>query len=428
MQIPRPLVKYIRILLILLPVIFAVWAYMEAGGAQESSDNRPAALALTSKSEGSAGDDFIAAGELDEFSSAAAKEDDEFVSADDLDEFSPPTGKEEVKNSSSDVFKPCSDSCSSQCLNESVSGTTVKDAQGSGSVGNTDSEGTTASTGLFGIGIDKSQALVMFISFTGVIVSGLLVRRAATRKTRVFFMLGGLLFFGFYLGGCPCPIMGIFKFFQFVRGDIGALPILIWTAGILFLTYFMGKSWCGWLCPIGALQEFIHKPGLSKSVKNRKLLGFLRIARIMIVTFLSLFVLITGVNLLSRLDPFKPVFNLFYGGAETAVWVAVALVVLSAPVIYRPFCKTICPLGLLMGFVSRIPGARRIHIGDTCKDCHRCEKDCPADAISIDGKKREVIMEDCVLCGDCLDKCGHLGIHGEHCGSECSSNEMEKGR
>lgn len=382
----------VRSILALIPLFFAIWLFVNTSNSSpaETTEETNKKITQASKSE---------------------ENSDEFESVDEFEEFAPYSLDEDEKadSSSATIDESASgcDGCSAssntgnsvscKTKNDSISATATSDDSGNGEI----------------LGFDNRQALIILLSFIGVILSGYAVRNTHTKKLRIFFILSGIIYFGFYLGGCPCPIIGVFKFFQLARGDISALPLAIWTAGILYLAYFLGKSWCGWICPIGGMQELVHRSDILNPAKSEKINRWLRILRIAVVSFLAVWTLFTGVILLVKIDPFKPIFNLFYGGLSIGMIVSLSLIVLTAPIIHRPFCKTICPLGFLMGLVSRIPGARRIEISNTCKCCLKCEKSCPSGAISIKDGKRKISYEDCNLCGDCLEACGHINIKGK---------------
>lgn len=384
--------QVLSFLFALIPVLFALWIYIQTSVKTQEPEMKTTVSDSKKQSVADSGSD-------------------EFIAADEFDEFEPYSDNDKANQNTKTAGqdKKCSLDCDSCSIGESEK-TTVTRIQNDKTLNELKSS---ASEEPEILGFDNRQALIMLISFAGVILSGLAVRSSRTRKIRIFFIMSGIAFFGFYVGGCPCPIIGIFKFAQLARGETAALPLAIWTGGILYLTYFLGKSWCGWICPIGGLQEIVYRPGILKKEHNETLLKILRISRIIIVTFLMTWVAVTGVILLSKFDPFKPIFNLFYGGISVAALIALIVIVLSAPIVNRPFCKTVCPLGLVMGLISRLPGAARIQIADTCKTCKKCQKSCQTGAIILKDDLKRISYEDCVFCGDCLEDCGHINIKGK---------------
>ena len=235
-------------------------------------------------------------------------------------------------------------------------------------------------------------------------LAGFLVRYNSGRKFRYIFLLGSLVFFGFYLGGCPCPIS---SFQNLTLAGLGAVidwTTLIWFLGLIPLTYFLGKTWCGWVCHLGALQEFLfrsNKLEFLKSPKSQKVMKYIRWG---LVAALLIQLAITQTNLFCKVDPFKAAFNLasFY----TAGWVLLGLLLLSSVFIYRPFCKSACPIGLALGFISRIPGAAVIaQKKENCIGCSNGSRTCSMDAINRINGHSELNSDECIMCGECIDSC-----------------------
>ena len=82
----------------------------------------------------------------------------------------------------------------------------------------------------------------------------------------------------------------------------------------------------------------------------------------------------------------------------------IPLVALLAVAAYHPriFCKTICPVGALLGFVSRY-SPRKLTITDACIRCGKCTKVCPVGAIDI--KLGIINNEKCLRCMNCVSTC-----------------------
>lgn len=227
-------------------------------------------------------------------------------------------------------------------------------------------------------------------------------------KYRGLFLLLGVAWLGFYRGGCTCMI-GSFQ--NLILGIFGVAInwwTLLWLGVLIVATYLFGRVWCGWLCHLGAVQDFLfHAPKLQilKSAKSRQ---YLRVSRYIIFGVWCLYLIIWRRNVFCEIDPFKSLFNLFFGD-----WVSVSLLIvllLSSVLIYRPFCRTICPVGVILGWVSKIPGARRIRVASECVNCGSCTKTCPTSAI----EKQDttvVDIETCIACGECTSACPKKSIN-----------------
>ena len=192
-----------------------------------------------------------------------------------------------------------------------------------------------------------------------------------------------------------------------------------YVVGLLLLFgLLLGRVICGFLCPFGLLQELLHKiptKKLKKSPATRKL------SRMKYV-ILAVFVLVIPAWFAIRHLPL-PAFCKYIcpaGTLEGAVFlvlhpanealramtgglfwwkVSVMVLVLSVCVlIYRAFCRFLCPLGALYGLFSRL-ALLGVRVDRTrCIDCDACVRVCPMDI-------RTVGDSECVHCGHCIDAC-----------------------
>jgi polyferredoxin len=176
----------------------------------------------------------------------------------------------------------------------------------------------------------------------------------------------------------------------------GKLSLLIYPVILLILiilTIVFGKIWCGWLCHLGALQEFLFRNPrmqLLRSVNAQKILHIIQRA-----TFLALgiWILVAQINIVCTYDPFIKIFTLSASG-----WLAYLLVgalIVSSLLIYRPFCRAICPVGMLLNLTTKLPFANKIVL-DGCTECKKCHKYCKMG--SIKGGKVDMA---CIACGEC---------------------------
>ncbi|HKK82058.1 MAG TPA: 4Fe-4S binding protein [Prolixibacteraceae bacterium] len=236
------------------------------------------------------------------------------------------------------------------------------------------------------------------------ILAGIMVRYKSTRNLRGVFLLISFVVLGFYRGGCPCPIMSLhhtlFSLFGIEVNWIG----MIWLLGLIPITYFFGKVWCGWVCHLGALQEFLYLPGKFKMLQTEKAQRIMRIVRIVLLVALVLQVLITKTNLFKTIDPFKVAFNL--RSVNIMGWILLGLLIVSSVFMYRPFCKTMCPIGLILGWVSKIPGASVLAPRkSTCVACKTCDVSCSINAITRNGRYSVLDNQECIACGNCVADC-----------------------
>jgi ferredoxin len=246
------------------------------------------------------------------------------------------------------------------------------------------------------------------ITIAATIVAGILVRFKVRRFTRTFFLVGSLAFFGFYRGSCPCPVGGFQEAVLAAFGVGTNISWLWWFIILVPLTYLFGRVWCGWVCQLGALQELLHQPGkfnLLSSARSQRILRYVRLSALII---LVLQLLLTKSIVWKSIDPFRSAFNLMAPSYISLILLVVLLV--SSILMYRPFCKTLCPVGFILGWIAEIPGAASISIKKECIGCKACSKSCKTHAITYTNKVVTFDKRECIACGDCMTDCPIQGI------------------
>ena len=121
------------------------------------------------------------------------------------------------------------------------------------------------------------------------------------------------------------------------------------------------------------------------------------------LAFLSLFngfsltigFLLSGISNLLAFFGIHDFFNL----ALSAGSVVFLIMLLVSLVFYRPFCRLVCPYGLVLS-LGAAKSLFRLRRTDACIECGKCEKACPTDEA-----KREDGKAECYLCGRCTDVC-----------------------
>lgn len=203
-------------------------------------------------------------------------------------------------------------------------------------------------------------------------------------------------------------LLGIFyqiKFFdvqfapllQRVLVDFSFVAIIL-LIGMVILTLLFGRFYCSVLCPFGALQEIFallfFKKRKNKHIKNYPVKYF--------IAAVVFGVLVAGsVYLLRYIEPytyFGSAFSLCaLGGA------ALAAVIVLTFFKNRFFCTNICPVGALLGLISKI-SLNKIYIKkDDCVMCGSCERNCPSGCIN--SREKDVDNVTCIKCLKCLEVC-----------------------
>jgi len=157
---------------------------------------------------------------------------------------------------------------------------------------------------------------------------------------------------------------------------------------------------CGWICPFGALSELLYK--LTPWAYELPREYHVKVEKLRYPLFLAIvggFVISTDFGAtLAKVEPFKAA---FYSSLVTdPVYIGwSALLVVSGAVMFRPYCRYVCPLGagLALGnVVQRTPIQRY----DLCGDCVKCQTDCEFQAIEDDGS---IDRFQCFQCSVCVD-------------------------
>ncbi|MDP6544796.1 MAG: 4Fe-4S binding protein [Phycisphaerae bacterium] len=187
-----------------------------------------------------------------------------------------------------------------------------------------------------------------------------------------------LVYFGFYRQGCVCPIGAIQSVAEAIFSPTAVISLAVIAFFILPLmfTLFFGRTFCAAVCPLGAMQEVVLIRPLRLPAWLCHALGLLP------VVYLALAVLFAATGsayVICRYDPFIALFRL-NGPAGMLVLGACFLVI--SLFVGRPYCRFLCPYGLLLGWASKLSWRRITITPDECIKCHLCENSCPYGAIT----------------------------------------------
>jgi ferredoxin-type protein NapH len=157
------------------------------------------------------------------------------------------------------------------------------------------------------------------------------------------------------------------------------------------LVLFVGRTFCGHLCPVGSVQEIAWNiPGKKIDIKKTQYLEGLRLG-IFVAT-------VAGALYYINLIDYTGIYEFFALTLSVGFFVFLLFLALSV-VLYRPVCRGICPFGLLFSIPAHI-SLYRLRRTDACINCRKCEKACPAHVAGRDSSKRE-----CYLCARCTAAC-----------------------
>jgi ferredoxin len=220
---------------------------------------------------------------------------------------------------------------------------------------------------------------------------------------------------------------------------------------VLLLTLVRGRMWCGWLCPLGTVLDLLSlrwwrrrrqaPPESLRKLKYGLLLTMLLAAlftnltlmisdpltilfrtlsvsvwpavdQVVTVAEATLYKAPTLRSLVSSFDglvrprvlPAQPAYYRY-----TFLYAAVFLGIVALNVVSSRFwCRHLCPLGALLGLVSKISFKRR-QVNDLCRQCNACVGVCPTGAIDAERGYASDPGE-CTVCLECLEACPYGAI------------------
>lgn len=243
--------------------------------------------------------------------------------------------------------------------------------------------------------------------------------------------------------------------------NVGVVALLV------VMTLLLGRVYCSVICPLGVMQDIVSWiSGRRKKMRNR--FSYSLEVRWLRYSVLLLFViaLLTGMGaFVALLAPYSsygrmaanllaPIYrgvnNLLalvaehmdsYAFSQTDVWlksiptfvIAVVTFIVIGVLAWRngrTYCNTVCPVGTVLGLLSRFSLLRPVIDAGKCRNCSLCARRCKA--ACIDYKKHAIDHSRCVSCMDCLDNCKHgaiaLRLRGKSGGQQVAEQKETAGR
>lgn len=228
---------------------------------------------------------------------------------------------------------------------------------------------------------------------------------------------------------------------------------------LIILTLVFGRLYCSVICPLGIMQDGFGWLG-RKSKKNRYSYSKAKTILRVVMLLLMVISIITGFGVaVALLAPYSaygriaqtllsPVWiwmnNLFASWAEARdsyafysvefrnvgwITLSVAIVTLIALGILawrngRTYCNTICPVGTVLGYLSRFSLFKPVIDTTKCNGCGLCARNCKS--ACINSKNHTIDYGRCVTCFDCIDKCHKGAISYRYVGFSKQGNGSEK--
>jgi polyferredoxin len=193
--------------------------------------------------------------------------------------------------------------------------------------------------------------------------------------------------------------------------------VLIATLGVSLVA---GRAFCGWLCGLGAIQDFItewtrkllgekrHIRGKqSKAILPLRLPAILdrplRYAKYLVLVVILIASLYMAFPPLRDFCPVRAVFGLHM---STLLWITLAVFLAGSVLVERFWCKYLCPLGATLAVFNKISPVRLVMDNHHCNNCGRCDIECSMDIADV---PHQLDHPECVRCMECLNTCARDG-------------------
>jgi NosR/NirI family transcriptional regulator, nitrous oxide reductase regulator len=216
-----------------------------------------------------------------------------------------------------------------------------------------------------------------FVLIAALGVSSYLVLKRRSRRGVVGLMLFSVAYFGFYKKGCVCSIGAIQDMTLSILNSGYAIPLstLIFFVAPLVATLFFGRSFCAGVCPFGAVQDLtLLRPVAVPPWLEHSL-------RYLAYVYLALAVWLSAVGsgfIICKYDPYVAIFR---RNANLNILILGAALLIIGFFIGRPYCRFLCPYGVILRQVSRLSKWRVRITPIDCNQCKLCEDACPYGAI-----------------------------------------------
>jgi ferredoxin len=204
-----------------------------------------------------------------------------------------------------------------------------------------------------------------------------LILKKRNRRAIFALVVFSLLYFGFWRQGCICAIGALQNVTLTIFDSSYAIPI---TAAAFFVlplafTLFFGRTFCGAVCPLGAIQDvvLVHAVQVPRWLESG--------LRLLAYTYLGTAVLFAATGsafIICQYDPFVGFFRL---SGNWNILVLGASLLLIGLFIGRPYCRFLCPYGMILRQFSRLSRYRVTITPNECVKCRLCEDACPFGAI-----------------------------------------------
>jgi polyferredoxin len=193
--------------------------------------------------------------------------------------------------------------------------------------------------------------------------------------------------------------------------------LIIFIAALL-MSLFLKKSFCGWICPVGAFSDVTGKIGKKICGRSYRIHNYidypLRSLKYLLMLFFLYVIIIKMpsfaiVQFLEgsyyKISDVKMLY--FFTKMTTATLVTLLLLFMLSLIFKNFWCRYLCPYGALVGLISLCSPLKITRNEDDCIHCEKCTRNCPS-LLPVE-KKRRVSSPECTGCLTCVSHCPAQG-------------------
>ncbi|MBA4384463.1 MAG: hypothetical protein C0410_06980 [Anaerolinea sp.] len=221
-----------------------------------------------------------------------------------------------------------------------------------------------------------------------------------------------------------CPFGGLETLYKYITTGTSFvshthLSNVVMLIAVLVVALLFRSAFCGWLCPLGFLQDLVSKfsgfmqkriPGLRRGISSLKKKGarlaildrYLRYLKYLVLVWAVGGAAVFGFMVFKDFDPWSALISIAEFSFTPGLIVLIITLVASF-FIERPWCRYACPLGAASGLLGKLSPVYLKRDADVCTSCKICTKTCPMGLKIHDVSTVKSV--DCVTCLECVDEC-----------------------